>query len=287
MALKTDKFAITRYWLSTAISELPGHPDLFTKAKLSAARKAFLAGANQLTAIKNWLSRAEVIEVDYGRATLTDVGKLMAAQDERAEKAWTWWLFHLHLCANGDAFPYSTFYWRFEPEGKTWWTFEGIVDELGAHQDSEEELAKESVKSYFEGVEQTFRPGHPLHSLGLVEQREPVGETGRKLTRRKLTCPADVVVAYTSLLYHSVFFSGMATVEARLLLERGMGGALGMRDADIRDSFVRISQHSRLSGFVQYTQAANLDSLQFVTSGLPALKKIRAFAYETGDIRWP
>ena len=60
-----------------------------------------------------------------------------------------------------------------------------------------------------------------------------------------------------------------------------------MRDADVRDSLVRIHQDTKLSGFLQYTQSANLDSIQFVISGEPALGKIRAFAYQNGGVQWP
>src|SRR4051794_14804245 len=100
MPLKTHTFGITRTWLSAALTELPKKPDIFAKANLSVARKTFLAGKNQLDAIKNWLSHAEVIETGRGSAELTELGKLMSAQDLRAERAWTWWLFHLHLSAN-------------------------------------------------------------------------------------------------------------------------------------------------------------------------------------------
>ena len=49
MALDTQTFGITRYWLSGALRLLVGEPDIFSNARLRDARKAFLAGET------NWL----------------------------------------------------------------------------------------------------------------------------------------------------------------------------------------------------------------------------------------
>jgi hypothetical protein len=63
MPLDTQEFGIKRYWLSAALSHIPATPDIFVLSKqLSQARKLFLAGKNQLTAIRNWLAVAGVIE---------------------------------------------------------------------------------------------------------------------------------------------------------------------------------------------------------------------------------
>ena len=58
---------------------------------------------------------------------LSEIGQLMAAQDARAEMAWTWWLFHLHLCNNPDSFPYSGFFQIYDTEGR-WLSMDDIVD---------------------------------------------------------------------------------------------------------------------------------------------------------------
>src|SRR5579871_3363513 len=130
MSLKNDTFGLTRYWLSVAFRRLPEQPDLFAGKNLNTARKAFLAGDNQLTAIKNWLSSARIIDIGRGNASLTDLGKLMAAKDPGGGQAWTWWLFHLHLCANTDAFPYATFFTKFDADGTTWISFDDVVSVL-------------------------------------------------------------------------------------------------------------------------------------------------------------
>lgn len=86
MALDTQTFGITRYWLSVALQLLMSEADIFTNARLRDARKAFLAGKNQLAAIKNWLANAGVIEISQGRAEVTEMGRLMAAKDDRTKR---------------------------------------------------------------------------------------------------------------------------------------------------------------------------------------------------------
>jgi len=287
MSLDTQTFGMSRYWLAVALDLLPSHPTLLSSKSLCDARKAFLAGRNQVAAIKNWLVCAEVIEVQRGQAELTDLGKLMSAQDPRAEIAWTWWLFHLHLCANDEAFPYCTFFGEFDPEGKSWRTFDDLVEELCECQDENSAVAEKSVRTYFEGIEQTFRPTWPIYGLGLIERRRVKGESGKERIRRRRAVPDDLVVLYAALLFQHYYYRSQPTVEARQLLEQGLGKSLGMRDSDVRDSFVRIHQDSQLGEFLHYTQAANLDSVQFAKSGNPALKQVRAHGYQASNIRWP
>jgi hypothetical protein len=121
----------------------------------------------------------------------------------------------------------------------------------------------------------------------LVERREVKGETGKERIRRRRVAADDVVVLYGVLLFQHRFFPGHSTVEARQLLEQGLGRSLGMRDSEIREALIRIHQDPQLSDFLHYTQAANLDSVQFGRSGAPALKQVRMHAYQTGNVRWP
>jgi hypothetical protein len=288
MPLKTDTFGITRYWLATALTQVPRRPDLLAGANRSLARKAFLAGTNQLTAIKNWLSHAEVLALSKGSAELTELGRLIAAQDERAERAWTWWLIHIHLTTNRDAFPYAQFFLLSDAEGLTWRTSDQIVETLAKFaKDTGMEIEESTVQSYFEGVDNAFKSGRPLHSLGLIERRDANDGNGKKRLRRALTRPADIVVAYATALFQNTFLQGQPTVEARVLLEKGLARSLGLRDADLRESLRRISQHSALGQFLQYRQQVNLDSVQFLKSGDGALRSIRMQAYNSQDVKWP
>ena len=132
MPLDTQEFGIKRYWLAAALNHIPAIPDIFIARQLSQARKLFLAGKNQLAAIRNWLAGAGVIETSKGQVKLSELGQLMAAQDARAETAWTWWLFHLHLCVNPDAFPYSAFFLLYDAEGR-WMSLDDIIGDLHKH----------------------------------------------------------------------------------------------------------------------------------------------------------
>jgi hypothetical protein len=287
MPLKTDTFGITRTWLSAALTELPKKPDIFAKANLSIARKTFLAGKNQLDAIKNWLSRAEIVGTTGRSVELTELGKLMSAQDLRAERAWTWWLFHLHLCASQDAFPYSAFFIHFDADGQQWRTLDETVDALCKKgPEGSDSVERATVENYFEGVDQAFRPGRPLYSLGLIERREGDDGDGKKKMRRSLVQPSDLVVAYATTLFQKSFFE-IPTVELRLLLEKGLARAIGIRDIDLREALTRISQHASLSQFLQYHRTVNLDSVHFLRSGDGALRAIRNQVYMTQDVKWP
>ena len=285
MSLDTQTFGITQHWLSVALMELPSSPDIFTSAKLSVARKAFLAGSRQLTAIKNWLSCAGIIELSRGSAELTELGQLMAAKDPAAKHAWTWWLFHLHLCANVKSLPYITFFMLFDVDSRSWLRTDAVVSEITKHLNEHgEHVVERSVSTYFDGIESSLRPGQPFHELGLIERRTVDGETGRDRIRRRLIAPPDLVTAYTALLLHERFFFHEQTVETRRLLEAGLAKAVGQRSADTREALTRIHQSAGLGKFIQYSRVPNLDSVSFPKNSLHA---VRMHGYASGEVQWP
>jgi hypothetical protein len=288
MPLDTQSFGMTRYWLTTAFQVVPASSDIFASSRLSVARKAFLAGKNQLAAVKNWLVGACVVELARGRVELTDVGRLMAAKDDRAEGAWTWWLLHLHLASNADAAPYSTFFTVYDVDGTKWLSFDDVIERLAeAMRETGDAVEAATVKTYFAGVQQAFRVGFPLRDLGIVEQRTIGGDRERPKIRRAVASPADVVVVYATLLFQLAFFPNQTTLDARVLIERGVARALGMKEQGYRESLARIHQSQTLGEFIQYRHAVNLDSVQFRKMGTPALKAIRAHAYATQEVQWP
>ena len=284
MPLDTQQFGISRYWLSTAVKNIPSIPDIFVPSKqLSQARKLFLAGKNQLSAIRNWLVAAGVVEAARGQVKLTELGQLIASQDPKAEMALTWWLFHLQLCTNNDAFPYSGFFLHYDSEGK-WMALEEIVDTLAKQADEKQlNIAKDTVETYFGGVVQAFQAGGFVHEMGLIEQRT-TGD-GRKL-RRRHGKPHDLLVAYAAVLLQKEFFTNQATVEARELLGKGLARVLGMRDSDVREALSRITTHRELSQLVQYRQQVNQDSIQFLHTAEAALKELRTSGYRTQVVKW-
>jgi hypothetical protein len=114
-----------------------------------------------------------------------------------------------------------------------------------------------------------------------------LAEDGRERFRRCLAAPADIVVAYAALLFHDAHFRNQDTVETRGLLEKGLGRSLGLRDAHLRDALARVHQHPDLATFLQYRHAVNLDSVQFLKTGEPALRAVRTQAYTSEEVRWP
>lgn len=287
MSLDTQTFGISRYWLSSALTKLPSNPELFSACSLCTARKTFLAGKNQVAAIKNWLVSAEVLSVSSKQSVLTDLGRLMAAKDSRAESAWTWWLFHLHLCANLDSFPYCVFFKEYEFEMNSWLSFDEVIAKLVESQHGESRVTESTVKTYFEGIEQTFHPTWPIYGLGLVERRSAPEESKKKLIRRCRTEPKDLIVLYAALLLQYKFFTNQSTVEAKQLIAKGLGRMLGIGVGNVHSALVRIHQDMTLGKFLQYSHAANLDSIQFLKKGDEALKQVRLHTYDQGNVRWP
>lgn len=285
MSLDTQQFGISRYWLAAALKHVPAIPDIFVASKqLSQARKLFLAGKNQLAAVRNWLAGAGIIETAKGQVRLSELGQLMAAQDASAETAWTWWLFHLHLCVNPDAFPYSDFFLLYDAEGR-WMSLDDIIDTL--HKQAEANgtvIAKNSVDTYFRGVAQTFHTGGFVHELTLVEERA-LSEGGKKV-RRRLGRPEDTLVAYATSLFQKQFYRDQATVEARDILSKGLARVLGIRDSDVRESLSRISTNKDLSQYVQYRQQVNQDSIQFLRPAEATLRAIRISGYQSQAVKW-
>ncbi len=287
MPLDTQQFGISRYWLSTAVKHIPATPDIFVPSKqLSQARKLFPAGKNQLSAIRNWLVAAGVVEAGRAQVKLTELGQLIASQDPKAETALTWWLFHLHLCANPDAFPYSGFFLLYDSESR-WMALDDIVDTLAKNADERQlNIAKDTVGTYFGGVVQAFQTGGFIHEMGLIEQRTIGDGRGSRKLRRRLGKPDDLLVAYAAVLLQKQFYSGQATVEARELLGKGLAHFLGMRDSDVREALSRVTTHKELSQYVQYRQQVNQDSIQFLRTAEATLKEIRTSGYRTQVVKW-
>ena len=286
--LKNDKFGFKRYWLLVALKEIPRQPEIFANKNLNDARKAFLAGKNQLVAIKNWLELGEIIAaVPPRKHQLTEIGQLMLERDPQGQEAWTWWLFHLHLCANTGACPYSTFFTAYELEDAHWLEFDEVVKKLHSRAvEAGEDVSDTTVGNYFEGVDRSFRPGSPFYGLGLVERRAIDGEPGKERIRRCQVAPNDIAVTYGTLLFQHSMFPDQTTIETRVLLEKGLARCLALREHEFRESLARIHQHADLSKFLQYRRLVNLDSVQFLKSGEEALYAVRRHGYISEEVQW-
>jgi hypothetical protein len=287
MALDTQKFAITRYWLSVALESVQTMPDIFSRGKLNVARKLYLAGSNQIIAIKNWLTSAGMISLSRGTASLTELGKLVNAQDRRAESPWTWWLFHLHLCVNDDAFPYSTFFKYYDSDGRNWLISGEVIETISNELERNGiNSARSSLETYFEGIDRALCPGSPLYDLGLIERRKIPDKATDRTTlgiRKSITYPSDIVVAYATMLFHAFYFSDKPTVETKAMLEKGLARSIGVTNSSLREALTRIHQNRELGQFLKYSQVANIDSIQFPDANI---RRIQRHGYSSGEILW-
>jgi hypothetical protein len=208
-------------------------------------------------------------------------------RDPQGQEAWTWWLFHLHLCANADACPYSTFFTAYDLDEANWLDFDAIVKKLhGLAVEAGEDVKDSTVSNYFEGVDRSFRPGSPFYGLGLIERRAVEGDTSKERIRRCQVPANDIAVAYGTLLFQHNFFPNQMTIETRVLLEKGLARCLGLREHDFRESLARVHQHADLSAYVTYRRQVNLDSVQVLKSGGDALYAVRRHGYISEEVQW-
>jgi hypothetical protein len=292
--LKNEKFGFKRYWLSVALREVPRQPEILANKKnFNEARKTFLAGKSQLVAIENWLELGDIIApLSPRKHQLTELGQLMLERDPQGQEAWTWWLFHLHLCANAWSCPYSMFFTTYDLEDAHWLEFDEIVKKLHDRATeagptvSKGSVNETTVGNYFEGVERSFRPGTPFYGLGLIERRAVDGESGKERIRRCQVAPNDIAVAYATLLFQHTLFPEQTTIETRVLLEKGLSRCLALREHEFRESLGRIHQHADLGELLQYRRQVNLDSVQFLKSGPEALYAVRRHGYISEEVQW-
>lgn len=286
MSLKTDSFPVKKHWLSAGLKTVPFIPKIFSKAALSDARKTFLAGDNQLTAIRAWMEGAELITKDGWDYKLAPFGATVAAKDPELDTALSWWLIHIHLSAN-DNFPYSTLFCSFDVDGN-WMVVSEILKELGELAERQEmELSIGTIESYFAGVDASLRPGQMLYMLGLIERRE-VKSDGKvkQMIRRTSVRPGKELIVYAALLLHRRFFKGQETVQTSDLLNCGFARILGMRDSDLREQLSEMRHDKECASLIEYTRRQDIDSIYFKKQGSAPLSDLRDYCYNSGAVKW-
>jgi len=284
--LKTDSFPVKKHWLSAGVKIIPANTKIFSKASLSDARKKFLAGDNQLTAIRAWMEGADLIKKKGRQYELTHVGRSIAVHDPEFNSAFSWWLVHLHLSASG-AFPYSALFTSFDVDG-SWMPATEVLDGLCSFSDAQGyELTAGTIDSYFTGVDASFRPGQMLYMLGLIERRK-TRQNGATvwLLRRACVRPCRELIVYTALLLHRRNFHGQETVRTPDMLDCGFAKILGMRDSDLRDQLSEMRHDSACSSYIEYTRKQDLDSIHFRKQGNAPLGDLREYCYTAGAVKW-
>ena len=286
MSLKTDTFPAKKHWLSTGLKVVPANPKIFSKDALNEARKAFLAGSNQLTAIRNWMEGADLIASNGREYKLGSLGVSMSDKDPELNTALSWWLVHIHLCLS-ESFPYCAFFTSFDVDGN-WMTPAEVEEALCAiNKRLGFDLADDTIANYFAGVDASFRPGHMLYMLGLIERRESRREgTTALMIRRTSVRPSRELIVYTALLLHRHRFKGQATVATPELLKCGFARILGMRDTELRDQLNEMRHDKECSSLIEYTRKQDLDSIHFRRQGSAPLGDLREYCYNSGAVKW-
>jgi len=286
MSLKTDSFPVKKHWLSAGLKAVPSNPKIFSKAALSDARKIFLAGDNQLTAVRAWMEGSDLIEKNGRDYKLTPVGITVVGKDPELNTAFSWWLVHIHLSVN-ENFPYSALFSSFDVDGN-WMLISEVLEGLGEVAKKQGlELAAGSIDSYFAGVDASFRPGQMPYMLGLIERRKTKADGSEKLLIRRTSIrPSKELIVYTALLLHRRYFKGQETVATPDLLNCGLARILGMRDSDLRDQLKEMRHDKECSSLIEYTQKQDMDHIHFKKQGSVPLGDLREYCYNSGAVKW-
>jgi len=280
MSLKTDTFPLKRLWLEHAISTIPKNKMIFSSAHISDARKIFLAGSNQLTAIQNWLTCSSIIERQKNTVELTPLGKKISEHDTHADKALTWWLIHLNLCIN-DIFPYTAFFMGFEI-GDSWIEKDKIIDKL--YSKNPDRLALESLKTYFDGIDASFRPGNMMYMLGLLERRRD-RESGKILIKRNSVEVCNELVVYALMLLQYRHAKDV-TMQTPTIIKMGLPHFLGLTHKMFREKLSNIQSDSNVNKLIKYDNKQNLDSVEFIKKGTKVMESLVDYMYENEVVQW-
>nr|WP_305908046.1 DUF4007 family protein [Methylomarinum sp. Ch1-1]MDP4520850.1 DUF4007 family protein [Methylomarinum sp. Ch1-1] len=148
----TQKFAISRWWLSKGIEIVQIKPDIFSQRNQREAMKCFIAGSAVIKAINNWMLASRI--TDKGKYGLTDFGMSISKNDPKLLKSSTWWGIHLSLCFSDRGEPYIQFFLKLDSLTKDWVTWKQFTERLYS---SIEDAAEQSINSNLEGVKKCFR----------------------------------------------------------------------------------------------------------------------------------
>lgn len=283
MPLDTQTFALSRWWASAGLLAVQKNSSVFAGAQVRSARLELIAGKNQLTAIKNWLLAAQLIKREGNTHLLTRVGKCFLDNDPKFQKSSSWWAFHLLCCMGEDQYPYDALFKSLDTEIRA---LNGISElkekilALGTGQSSS------TLDTYLEGVLNMFRRDGPLEGLGIVELtkhgRGGSDNTAEAFSWRlaRATVPDGAILLGLALARqrHYVTRTSIAFGE---LVSVGLHHFLALSQDELRQ---RLRTLNREDHGVNYTTAANLDSLSFDHSF--TLERILVTLLQEGADTW-
>jgi hypothetical protein len=281
--LDTQTFALSRWWAHAALIGVQKNGEIFSKSHLRTARRDFIAGKNQIRAIKNWLSTAQLIEKDGNVSKLSRPGLCIVQNDKELRKSSTWWAFHLLTCLGGESFPYDAFFLSLDPNVRQFVSNSTIRSFIIAHGDG---ASESTINTNLEGVLKMFRDDGPLQGLGLVEQKKGK-QAGAQITTEvywRLGSPSvpDTAVLLGLALAKRKYFAVRPSIDFGELIDKGLDHFLTLSQDELRMKLSEIANSQVWREDLKFTDVANLTSVSF-GSRFNEERMLIALLQEKGD----
>lgn len=266
MALMNNQtFGLTKWWLACALDIVQVDREIFRSTRMREARKKFIAGANVVKAIREWLLAAQVIKKspENGQYELTNLGRSIKQNDKNLESASTWWAIHLAICFpernNGAAIkdePYVSLFNSLDGISKSWISCAELERQIFKKLSSE--YAEGSVKPALEGVLNMFNTDQPLADIGLLEIQG-------KFKSIRLGSPivSDEVIVHGVAMARSSLFPTRTTVDFMELIKNNVHAYLCLTPEEFRNRIRRLSNSDNWKKYLTYSENANLNSIFF------------------------
>ena len=263
MPIDTQTFALTRCWAASGLRSVKENPLVFSSSNLRKARRDLLAGKNQLTAIKNWLIAAQLIEKDGHDFKVTRYGLNLLREDKDLKKSTSWWAFHLLVCFGEDPFPYNAFFLALDPDVRHFVSVSSIMKSIV---DGAKDLSEESIKTYISGAYKMFTDDGPLQGLGLVEfarERKSLSAAAESFWRCSADTVPDTAILFAIALARKKFFVTRPSIDFGELLHVGVSHYLTISQDSLRRRLRDMSASDKWGADIRFDDVANISSLSF------------------------
>jgi len=261
MPIDTQTFGLTRWWSQTCLELIQKNKNIFSNSNLRVARREFIAGKNQISAIKNWLNAAKIIKKNGTSYELSRYGQLIVKNDRNLKKSSTWWAFHLLICFGDDPFPYDAFFRSLDPNIKQFTSLGNIKTFLSNNSDG---MSLASIDTYFSGVLKMFAEDGTLQGLGIIESRKTF-QSGQAESFYKLSSPevSDSSILFALALAREKYFKGRPTIDFGELINIGLNNFLSLSQDDLKKRINLISHTTEWRDEISFNDVANINSVSF------------------------
>lgn len=262
MPIDTQTFALSKWWMRAGLELVQKNNAIFSAPNLREARREFIAGKNQLNAIKNWLLAAGIIKKNVTGFELSRFGSCIYKNDKDLLKSSTWWAFHLLVCFGEDPFPYSTLFQSLDSNIKQFYSLTTIKKNIYQLSNGK---ADSSVDTYFEGVIKMFREDGSLQPLGLLEARKDASKKTSSDIYYRLASPivTDTVILFGLALARMRHFPGRPSIDFGQLIEIGLDHYLALSQDDLKHRLRQIAHSIDWREELSFKEVANLNSIVF------------------------